>query len=151
MPRLFGLIPVASHGRLLHNHSLIACMSSSLRYLSRQSLIKQRYCQINIIKTVLLARNNIIQHEWNPKPILHITQPWSHSLIACLNFSLRCISLHSFIKQRKCQITIVETVLPARNWIYSAKQWSPRPVLHISKLGLTTFSLETSEEGQPKT
>ena len=35
---LLGLIPVASHGRLLHSHSLISCQGSSLRYLSPHSL-----------------------------------------------------------------------------------------------------------------
>ena len=69
MPLLLDLIPVASHGRLLHNHLMIAC----------------------------------------------------------LRFSLRCLFLHSLIKQRKCQITIIKTVLPARNYNYSAKQWYPKP------------------------
>ena len=98
---LLSLIPVASHGRLLHNHSLIACMSSSLRCLSPHSLIKQRKCQITIIKTVLLVRNyNYSAKQWNPKSVLHITWSWSHSLKACLSFSLRCLSLHCIIKQR---------------------------------------------------
>ena len=46
---LHGFIPVASHGRLLLNHSLIACRSSSLRCLFPHSLITS-------IKTVLLTR-----------------------------------------------------------------------------------------------
>ena len=32
-----------------------------------------------------------------------------------LSFSLRCLSLHSLVEQRKCQITLIEAVLPARN------------------------------------
>ena len=32
-----------------------------------------------------------------------------------LSFSLRCLSPYSFIQQRKCQYTIIETVLLARN------------------------------------
>ena len=64
---LLGFIPVASHGRLLLNHSLIACRSSSLRCLSPHSLITS-------IKTVLLIRNyNYSAKQWNPKPILCIT------------------------------------------------------------------------------
>ena len=31
----------------------------------------------------------------------------------------------SLIVQRKCQITIIETVLSARNCNYSEKQWNP--------------------------
>ena len=61
-----------------------------------QLIIKQRKCQIIKIKTVLLARNyNYSTKQWNPKPVLHITQPWSYSLIVCLSFSLRCLSPHS--------------------------------------------------------
>ena len=71
---LLSLIPVASYGRLLHNHSLIACKSFSLRCLSPHSLIKQRKCGITIIKTILLARNyNYSAKQWNPKLVLHIT------------------------------------------------------------------------------
>ena len=38
------------------------------------------------------------------------------------SFPLRCLSSQSLIKQRKCQITIIEPVLLARNYDYSAKQ-----------------------------
>ena len=51
---LLGFIPVASLGRLLLNHSLIAYKSSYLRCLSPHSLITS-------IKTVLLTRITIIQ------------------------------------------------------------------------------------------
>ena len=47
-------------------------------------------------------------------------QPWetvytTHSTDTMQSFSLRCLSPHSFIKQRKCQHTIIETVLLGRN------------------------------------
>ena len=38
-----------------------------------------------------------------------------HSTDYMQSFSLRCLSPHNFIKQRKCQHTIIETVLLARN------------------------------------
>ena len=37
----------------------------------------------------------------------------------------------SLIEQRKCQITIIETVLSARGCNYSEKQWNPKPFLCI--------------------
>ena len=39
----------------------------------------------------------------------------NHSTDTMQSFSLRCLSPHNFIKQRKCQNTIIETVLLARN------------------------------------
>ena len=61
-----------------------------------QLIIKQRRCQITKIKPVLSARNyNYSAKQWNPKPFLPITYPWSNASIACLSFSLRCLSLHS--------------------------------------------------------
>ena len=65
------------------------------------------------------------------------------------SLSLRCLSPHSLMKQRKGQITTINSVLLARNYDYSAKQWNT-PVLHIFKLAVTIFSLETNEGGHPK-
>ena len=56
----------------------------------------------------------------------------------------------SLIEQRKCQITIIETVLSARNCNFSEKQWNPKPFFVHFKLTLTAFSLETNEGGNPK-
>ena len=57
----------------------------------------------------------------------------------------------SLIEQRKCQITIIETVLSARNCNYSEKQWNPKPFFFVHfKLTLTTSSLKTNEGGHPK-
>ena len=67
------------------------------------------------------------------------------------SFSLRCLSPHSLVEQRKCQIIIINPVLLARNYHHSAKQWNTKPVLHIFKLTVTTFSWETNEGGHPKT
>ena len=66
------------------------------------------------------------------------------------SFSLMCLSPHSLIEQRKCQIIIINPVLLARNYDYLAKQWNTKPVLHIFKLTVT-FSWETNEGGHPKT
>ena len=55
------------------------------------------------------------------------------------SFFLRCLSSHSLIKQRKCQIIIINHVLLARNYDYSTKQWNTKPVLYIFKLTVTTF------------
>ena len=66
------------------------------------------------------------------------------------SFSLSCLSPHSLIKQRKCQITIIDPVLLARNYDYLAKQWNTKPVLHIFQLTVAAFSLETNEGGHPK-
>ena len=66
------------------------------------------------------------------------------------SFSLKCLSPHSLMKQIKCQITIINPVFLATNYDYSAKQWNTKPVLHIFKLTITIFSLETNEGGYPK-
>ena len=66
------------------------------------------------------------------------------------SFSLRYLSPHSSMKQRKCQITIINPVLLGRNYDYSAKQWNTKPVLHIFKLTVAIFSLETNGGGHPK-
>ena len=47
------------------------------------------------------------------------------------SFSLRCLSSHSLIKQRKCQHTIIETVLLARNYKIQQNNEYPKPILHI--------------------
>ena len=67
-------------------------------------------------------------HAW-PRDVSPCAPLWglinnytARALTACLTFSLRCLSLHNLIKQWKCQITIIEIVLPAGNCNYSAKQ-----------------------------
>ena len=51
-----AFIPVANFGWRLHNHSLIACTSSSLMCLCPHSLIKQRKYQITIIQTIFIRK-----------------------------------------------------------------------------------------------
>ena len=47
-------------------------------------------------------------------------------------YSPMCLSPHSLIKQRKYQLTIIETILLARKLQNSTKQWNPKPVSHIT-------------------
>ena len=58
------------------------------------------------------------------------------------SFSLRCLSPPTLIKQKQCQVTIIDPVLLARNYDYSAHQLNTKRVLHIFKLTVTTISLE---------
>ena len=68
---LLGLIPVASHGRLLHSqHARVLLWGISPHTAYNQT----KKCQITKIKLVLLARNhNYSAKQRNPKPVLHIT------------------------------------------------------------------------------
>ena len=124
--------------------------SFSLRCLSPHSLTKQRKCQHTVTQTVFLEEMTKFSKTMKPKANFahYITMiPLTDSM---QSFSPRCLSPHSLMKQRKCQITIIDLVLLARNCDYSAKQWNTKTVLHIFKLTVTIFSLETNEGGHSK-
>ena len=108
---------VVSHRRLLHNSLTDSMQSFSLRCLSPHSLIKPRKYKRTIIETVLLARNYKIKqsNKTNEANFAH------HITMVSLtdsmhSFSLGCLFPQSLITQRKCQITVINPVLLARNY-----------------------------------
>ena len=67
--------------------------------------------------------------QWPAMGGCYITTHWYHARVLPWG-----ISPHTAYNQTKTksQITITETVVLARNCNYSAKQWNPKPVLHIT-------------------
>ena len=138
--------------------AMVGCYTTHLQIACRvfpwggylRSLIKPRKCQLTIIETILFPEITKFSKTMEPKANFahYITMvPLTDSM---QSFSVRCISPYSLMKQRKCQITILNPVLLARNYDYSAKQWSTKPVLHTFKLTVIIFSLETNEGVIPK-